>query len=130
MEWREKPFHGKHPLTQDQLYLDRDACDLWLRRGDPFREPEGSVKAIQDKVVGARNYRKHILRYNVDDKCQLCENPSKSIEYIIDGRRMLLEGEYTSRHNNVLDYLPRNSVEHVATVRLETQPTTRSSTSS
>ena len=47
------------------------------------------------------NYQKHILRYNVHEKCRLCGNPNETIEHIIDGCKMLAQREYTRRHNDV-----------------------------
>ena len=57
--------------------------------------------AIQQKVIGTRNYQKDILRHDVDDKCRLCENPNEAIEHIIDDCRIMAQREYTRRHNDV-----------------------------
>ena len=101
MQWREKSLHGQHPLVQDQPNVDKKASNLWLRRGELFPETEGFVVAIQDKVIGTRNYQKHILRHNVDDKWRLCGNPNETIEHIIDRCRMLAQRDYTRMHNYV-----------------------------
>ena len=62
---------------------------------------EGFVVAIQDKVIGNRNYQNHILPHNVDDKCRLCGNLNETIKHIIDGCRELAQREYTRRRNDV-----------------------------
>ena len=57
MEWREKSLHGQHPLVQDQPNVDEEAPNLRLCRDELFAETEGFVLAIQDKVIGTRNYQ-------------------------------------------------------------------------
>ena len=86
MEWREKSLYGQHPLVQDQPNVDIETFNL-------CPETEGCVVAIQDKVIGNRNYQKHILRYNIGDKCRLCGNPNDAIENIIDDCRILAQRE-------------------------------------
>ena len=66
MEWRKKSFYGQHPLVQDQPNLDKESSNLWPRRGKLFPETKGFVLAIQDKVIGTKNYQKHIFGHNVD----------------------------------------------------------------
>ena len=113
MEWRKKSLHGQHPLVQDQPNMDKEASNLRHRRGEKFPETEGFVVAIQDKVIWTRNYQKHILRQNVDDKCRLRKYSNETIEYIIDGCRMLAQREYTRRQNHVCGIIHQQIALHL-----------------
>ena len=131
VELREISLHGQHSLVQDQPNADKEASNSWLRRGELFPETEGFFVAIQDKVIGNRNYQKHILHYNIENKCRSFWNPNETIEQITNGCRMLAQRECTRRHNDfVWDYLPTNRLEPETVSRLEALLPTRPGTSS
>ena len=79
MEWRKQSLHGQYPLVQDQTNVNTEASNLWLCRCELFPETKTFIVAIQDKVIGSKNYQKYILRHNIDDKYRLCENPNETI---------------------------------------------------
>ena len=103
IKWSDTDLEGinriiRTEMTGDRMHHIGSAIEEMVLL---FPETEGFVVAIHDKVIGTREYKKHILWQNVDDKCRLCGNPNETIEHIIDGCRMLAQREYTRRHNDV-----------------------------
>jgi hypothetical protein len=58
--------------------------------------------AIQDKVIPVKNYRKYILKEDLqDDICSRCEKVPETVEHIIGSCTSLTNMQYLHRHNNV-----------------------------
>ena len=71
----------------------------WLRGGTLFPETEGFMLAIQDQIILIRNYQKFIHKFNINDKCRICNRESETIQHIISGCKLLANTEYLHRHN-------------------------------
>jgi hypothetical protein len=100
--WRSKELHGRYPAVLRLEEVDSNLSCAWLCNGNIFAETEGFMIAIQDQVVPTRNYRKFILKQDVDsDKCRLCGQKTENIEHITSGCPILAPVEYTKRHDNV-----------------------------
>jgi flagellar hook-basal body complex protein FliE len=69
--WKNEIIHGKHPYQLSLEYVDKEASNMWLRKGQPYAETEGFAIAIQDQVINTKNYLKHVIKDNsiIDDKC-------------------------------------------------------------
>lgn len=67
-----------------------------------FRETEAFMCAIQDRIIPTRNYQKFICKIpEITDECRKCGEVGETIEHIVSGCKILAEGEYLARHNNV-----------------------------
>jgi hypothetical protein len=100
--WRRKELHGRYPAILRMQDVDINLSCAWLCNGNIFAETEGFMIAIQDQVVPTMNYRKFILKQNVDcDKCRLCRQKTENIEHITSSCSVLAPVEYTKRHDNV-----------------------------
>ena len=95
--WKTKPLHGRFPHALENA--DHDASVQWLRDGALFGETEGFIQAIQDQVIATNNYKKHIEKLNVNDKCRICHQSSETIDHITTGCTNLANTQYLHRHN-------------------------------
>nr|CAI5865066.1 unnamed protein product [Callosobruchus analis] len=78
------------------------ATTAYLTSGYLFAEAEGALHAIQDQVVPTRNYKKYILKQQVDaTKCRYCNSTEESVQHLISGYSNLAPTVYTSRHDNM-----------------------------
>ncbi|KAI5731215.1 hypothetical protein M8J77_006429 [Diaphorina citri] len=64
--------------------------------------------AAQEQALRTRNYDRHILKLEVDDKCRLCHSQTENITHIISGCSQLAQHEYILRHDKVCKYLHYN----------------------
>lgn len=99
--WKQKQLHGAHPNFLQQDYVDKSASNMWLKKGNLYGETVGFMMAIQDRVIKTKNYRKYILKENIDDRCRKCGSKSENIEHIINGCESIAQMDYTKRHDNV-----------------------------
>jgi hypothetical protein len=74
--WKKKIIHGKHPYQLSLEYVDKEASNMWLHKGQLYTETEGFALAMQDQVINTKNYLKHVIKDNsiIDDKCGRCKN--------------------------------------------------------
>lgn len=101
-KWKSKVLHGRYYASLHQDQVDKDGSVAFLVRGYLFPETEGSAIAIQDQVVPTKNYRKFILKENIDNsRCRLCNTTEETIQHLIAGCPSLAPTAYLSRHNNV-----------------------------
>lgn len=100
-QWRSKELHGRFATALRSDNIDMKRSTEWLRTAGLFGETEGFVLAIQDQVVATNNYRRHIMKENICDKCRLCKKTTESIQHICNGCSELAQTEYLQRHNNV-----------------------------
>jgi hypothetical protein len=101
-EWKSKVLHGKFPnMISSISTIDKYSSFQWLKDGNLYPETEGFVLAIQDRVICTKNYEKHILKLNVEDRCRKCNKPGESIEHIMAGCSMLADNAYLGRHNQL-----------------------------
>ncbi|CAG0904364.1 unnamed protein product [Darwinula stevensoni] len=70
--WKEKPLHGQHPKIMDKPSIDSDVSYNWLKKELLNAETESNILAIQDQCIRTRNYEKHILKLDVEDRCRCC----------------------------------------------------------
>jgi hypothetical protein len=63
----------------------------------------GFIMAIQDKVIPVKNYRKFILKEDLqDDTCRRCEKVPETIEHITGSCTSPANMQYLHRHNNTV----------------------------
>lgn len=48
---KQKELHGRYPDELFAKYVDKDALNLWLTRGEKLPEAEGFMVAIQDQKI-------------------------------------------------------------------------------
>lgn len=100
--WKHKALHGRYPHEINQEHVDKQASYNWLTHGDLYPETEGFMFAIQDQVIKTNNYKKHILKENLDtDLCRRCKKSSETIHHIIGGCQIIAHKEYKHRHDEV-----------------------------
>lgn len=100
--WARKPLHGNHYNIMQNPQIDTQLSYKWLTSGQLFPETEGFVLAIQDRVIATRNYRKYIIKENIEiDTCRKCHQYKETIEHITGGCKILAGTDYTDRHNAV-----------------------------
>ncbi|CAG0896102.1 unnamed protein product [Darwinula stevensoni] len=83
--WKEKPLHGQHPKFMDKPSIDSDFNYNWLKKELLNAETKSNILAIQDQCIRTRNYEKHILKLDVEDRCRCCHGPPETFqsEYIM-----------------------------------------------
>jgi hypothetical protein len=84
-KWRTMELHGRFDNELNRENIDRVRSTEWLRTVGFFGETEGFICAIQDQVIHARGYEKHIMGKKCSDKCRLCKHATKSIQHISSG---------------------------------------------
>uniref|UniRef100_A0A8D9A4R9 Uncharacterized protein n=1 Tax=Cacopsylla melanoneura TaxID=428564 RepID=A0A8D9A4R9_9HEMI len=105
-DWLAKPLHGKYPKSLSAGHPEESTS--WLIYGTLFGETEGFMCAIQDEVISTKNYRKHILKENIDDRCRICRSSSETIQHITSGCTPMAHTEYLKRHNLTAGILHQN----------------------
>jgi hypothetical protein len=100
-EWKSKELHGRFPKMLEEAYVDKKGTLQFLLKGQLYPETEGFVCAIQDRVIRTRNYEKHIMKMNVDDRCRKCGRVGETIEHIVSGCTVLANTAYLGRHNQL-----------------------------
>jgi hypothetical protein len=99
---KSKELHGHHPHQLNMPHIDKEASNVWLKQGNIYGETVGFMRAIQDRIISTKNYRKFILKENVtSDQCRRCKSHSETIEHIMGSCTALAATEYTNRHDNV-----------------------------
>jgi len=81
--------------------VDEARSHEWLNRAGVFPEIEGFMFAIQDQVIATRNYRRVILKEDVQDKCRRCGTKGETIQHILNGCATLAPQAYKERHDSV-----------------------------
>ncbi|KAL3275086.1 hypothetical protein HHI36_019858 [Cryptolaemus montrouzieri] len=94
----QKELHQKHPKQLENDYIHEIASIGWLVSGKLFAETKGLAIAIQDQVVFTRNYRKHIIKQNIDDSCRRCFCSSETVFHILSSCSVLVSTDYSERH--------------------------------
>ena len=69
--------------------------------GQLYPETEGFMMAIQDRVIRTKNYEKHVLKMNIEDRCRKCGQIGESIEHVMAGCPALANTAYLGRHNQL-----------------------------
>lgn len=120
--WARKELHGRFRASITARGIDKSASFSWLKHGGLFKETEGFITAIQDKVIPTLNYRKYILKDgSSNDNCRLCNSFTENIEHLTGGCQMLAPKEYTERHDNVAKVVHMRLVEKIKKER-HTEP--------
>lgn len=103
LAWKQKVLHGRYPNELDQLHVDKEASYAWLTRSGLHPETEGFIIAIQDQVIGTRNYRKYILKDPAvhDDSCRRCHEMPETVQHVIAACKTLAQTDYKHRHDQV-----------------------------
>jgi hypothetical protein len=100
--WKQKELHGVHLYQLEQPQVCSQSLNLWLKQGLLYGETMGFIIAIQHKVIPVKNYKKYILKEDLqDDTCRRCEKVSETIEHITGSCTSLANMQYLHRHNNV-----------------------------
>ena len=103
--WKEKPFHGQHPKIIDKPSIDSEFSYNWLKKGLLKAETESNILAIQDQCIRTRNYEKHILKLDVEDRCRCCNGSSETVHHLLSACPVLANKEYLYRHDQVCKYV-------------------------
>lgn len=101
-EWGAKALHGRfyNELRRDSV--DQRASVQWLVDGNLFPETEGFMIGIQDQVIATLNYKKHIIKENIqNDKCRKCKAEPETIDHILSACQILAGTKYIERHDRV-----------------------------
>jgi hypothetical protein len=70
--WKQKKLHRTYAHQLDQEHISKVESNLWLKQGGLHGEMVGFMRAIQDRVIATKNYRKHILKEKLENvKCRL-----------------------------------------------------------
>jgi hypothetical protein len=73
-----------------------------LKQGSLYGETVGFMRAIQDRVIATKNYRKYILKEKLEnDKCRKCKVQAETTEHVISGCTAITNTDYLRRHDNV-----------------------------
>jgi len=101
-QWSQKALRGRHPYDLSQQYVDTEASNKWLTKGDLFAETKGFLTALHGQVVLTRNYKKHILKQpDTDELCRRCGKESETIQHITAACEQLTPTEYAKRHDGL-----------------------------
>ena len=104
--WKEKSLHVRYAEEIEAEGIDKQASLKWLEKGLLFPETEGFLMAIQDQVINTNNYKKYIIKEQMEsDKCRICNSKPETIQHIIAGCEKLAPTEYAERHDNLAKVL-------------------------
>jgi hypothetical protein len=98
---KQKSLHRRYFKELEQPEINIQASHAWLKKSNIHPETEGSIFAIQDRVINTRNYKKHIcgLQSIIDnDKYRICGTEGETIEHIISSGTVLAQRENKKRH--------------------------------
>ena len=98
-------YTGKFPKLIDNPYVDKEISLQWIVDGALYPETEGFMAAIQDRVMRTRNYERHVLKMDIEDRCRKCGNTGEPIEHVIGGCPALAETAYLGRHNQLANLI-------------------------
>jgi hypothetical protein len=75
-----KSLHGRYFKELEQPAINIQASHAWLKKSNIHPETEGSIFAIQDRVINTRNYKKHICGLqSIIDKVGFAELKGKPL---------------------------------------------------
>ncbi|CAG0903005.1 unnamed protein product [Darwinula stevensoni] len=96
---------AQHPKIMDRPSIDSDVSYNWLKKGLLNAETESNILAIQDQCIRTRNYEKHILKPDVEDRCRCCHGPPETVHHLLSASPELAKREYLYRHDQVCKYV-------------------------
>jgi len=106
--WKGKALHGRFFDRLNKPFVDKKISLSWLNGSRLKGVSEGFICAAQDQSLRTRNYSKHVLHENIDDKCRLCHKSSETLDHLLSSCEVLAKTEYINRHNTVAKYIHWN----------------------
>ena len=106
--WKKKALHGRFFDWLNKPFVDKKTSLSWLNSSRLKGVSEGFICAAQDQCLRTRNYSKHVLHENIDDKCRLCHHSSETLDHLLSSCEVLAKSEYINRHNTVAKYIHWN----------------------
>jgi hypothetical protein len=101
---KQKSLDGRYFKELEQPEINIQASHAWLKKSNIHPETEGSIFAIQDRVINTRNYKKHICGLqSIIDKCRICGTEGETIEH--SSCTVLAQSEYKKRHDIFAHYI-------------------------
>ena len=100
-DWKNNKRAGHFAKRMDEKEIDKEKSYEWLKRGVLNFDSERIVLAAQDEGLYTNGLKK-IFGLTTNDKCRFCQEAVETVNHLLSGcPKLLAEGRYTSRHNNV-----------------------------
>ena len=100
-DWKKNKRAGVFAKRVQELEIDQDKSFEWLKRGVLKFDNERIILAAQDEGL-LTNGLKKIFKMTDNDKCRFCKESVETVNHLLSGcPKLLAEGRYTTRHNNV-----------------------------
>jgi hypothetical protein len=98
-------MHGKFPRSLDEKLMDKEQSYRWLKFGDVKGETESTIVAAQDQAVSTNNFKRKILKEEIESRCRLCKEYEETIDHLTSECPILAKNEYVIRHDRVCTHL-------------------------
>ena len=100
-DWKKNKRAGRFANRMEEQEVDKNKSYEWLKRGVLNFDGERIILAAQDDGL-LTNGLKKIFKLTNNDKCRFCQESTETITHLLSGcPKLLAEGRYTTRHNNV-----------------------------
>ena len=100
-DWKKNKRAGRFANRMEEQEVDKNKSFEWLKRGVLNFDGERVILAAQDDGL-LTNTLKKIFKLTNNEKCRFCQESAETVSHLLSGcPKMLAEGRYTTRHNNV-----------------------------
>ena len=100
-DWKKNKRAGRFANRMEEQEIDKNKSYEWLKRGVLNFDSERIILAAQDDGL-LTNGLKKIFKLTNNDKCRFCQESVETTTHLLSGcPKLLAEGRYTTRHNNV-----------------------------
>ena len=100
-DWKKNKRAGRFANRMAEQEIDKNKSYEWLKRGVLNFDSERIILAAQDDGLYTNGLKK-IFKLTNNDKCRFCQESVETITHLLSCcPKMLAEGRYTTRHNNV-----------------------------
>ena len=103
VEIKRKNMHEQFARHLDQLYVDKEGSNQWLKSSTLKRSTESKIAAIQEQAISTIYIEKHVFNVEDDDTCtcRICRVGKETNHHIISGCDDLSPTKYLERHDNI-----------------------------
>ena len=101
VELKRKNMHRQFARHLDQLYVDKERSNQWLKSSTLKRSAELKIAVIQKQAISTIYIEKHVFNVEDDDTCRICRAGKETNHHIISGCHDLSPTKYLERHDNI-----------------------------
>ena len=99
------PLHGQYYRQINEPHINSELTLAWVPNSNLKPASESTIFAIQEQAISTNYIKTHIHKTCDNDICRLCKSFPETIYHITAGCPELAPNVYTTRHNNVANYV-------------------------